>query len=188
MTTDHGETWKKQYVHYGYENLGGLYRIISCGENIFASGNFWGIRFSSDYGVTWRTYNEGIDTTDVSQTFGNIQLNDNYIYYVSSYAFRMRISNCEPVITGIDEPEMEIINTNINPNPASDYIILPHDENGSLPEKSEIYNVLGEKVFEQDFMAGSASRIDVSGFSTGVYYLVYLINSNTKSQRFIISR
>jgi hypothetical protein len=198
-STDLGNSWQFSKYEFSYNDNKyadtAIYEMLGCGKNIYI-GTDKGLFYSTDLGTKWLPLINGSDTSFIyNYNVGYLKKNDNYLFFSTGISgsgnggsYRLKLKDCEPILTGINEPEIEFINQSVYPNPASDYIILPHDETGSLPEKAEIYNMLGEKVFEQDFQYGSESKIDVSGFPTGVYYLVYLNNSNIKSQRFIISR
>lgn len=75
-------------------------------------------------------------------------------------------STCITMFTGIEEEEAPGIR--IFPNPANDMINVQTEIDGI---HLEIYNLTGEKIFETD-SGVEQTRVDVSGFSNGVYLIL----------------
>jgi hypothetical protein len=67
---------------------------------------------------------------------------------------------------GIEEEEAPRVR--IFPNPANDIINVQTEIDGI---HLEIYNLMGEKIFETD-SGVEQTRVDVSGFSDGVYLIL----------------
>ncbi|AUP80822.1 T9SS type A sorting domain-containing protein [Flavivirga eckloniae] len=71
-------------------------------------------------------------------------------------------------------------NFSMSPNPASSFISLKFPQvidSGSL----DIYNVLGEHIFNEKLSLNSSLKIDVSNFNQGLYF----VKINNQTKRFI---
>lgn len=73
-------------------------------------------------------------------------------------------------------------NVSIHPNPAKDYIQLEYQLSGEL--QATLYNSLGDLVFRKPL--SDHQRIDLSGFSNGLYVLV-LSDGHTKIRKRIVN-
>ncbi|MEI7596486.1 MAG: T9SS type A sorting domain-containing protein [Bacteroidota bacterium] len=76
-----------------------------------------------------------------------------------------------------------------NPNPASSEVTieLTHSEK---PVLVRIVNMLGVEVVKRNItLSNGAAKLDVSGLSNGMYYIVvYINNENIEQQRLVISK
>lgn len=115
--------------------------------------------FFAHLGNTYQTYNDTITQTGITD--------------FSSYTFLISVSGdttvvitwCGPVaVPELTENEMRIF-----PNPVHDvlFIVSPQGKNFS----AEIYNVLGEKVYERKLSAEQFQAVDVSALTNGIYFL-----------------
>jgi WD40 repeat protein len=76
-------------------------------------------------------------------------------------------------ITEVESPINSLININISPNPATDYIeiTIPELNNGASPIATvQIFNTLGIEV-GQSSLIDDKNRIDISHLSSGVYFI-----------------
>jgi hypothetical protein len=70
---------------------------------------------------------------------------------------------------GIDDPEIEILQIRIIPNPAEDYFTVALSGKGERLDIS-IFNLQGEEIFKQQFK-GENARIDIRNLTPGVYFV-----------------
>jgi hypothetical protein len=76
------------------------------------------------------------------------------------------------VVTGLDQEQINL-SMGVYPNPATDYVMLQIDDFENHLDAFwtyELWNVEGKLMYRQ-VIAGASTRIVLSGFSTGVYFL-----------------
>lgn len=66
------------------------------------------------------------------------------------------------------------------PNPASEQVILLSNGMPQLQVVVSIYNILGQKVAEDNWLTGAEKVIDTRSFKSGLYYLVISGDNRTK--------
>lgn len=76
----------------------------------------------------------------------------------------------------------------IYPNPARNYVYVASDSKTSYLKKLEFYNCIGERVINVFVPAGQNSfRVNVSGFSGGLYYIKVTINEKMITRKLVIN-
>ena len=108
----------------------------------------------------------------------NISANQSGQYYVSvSYTSSCEVKSNKIMVSILGATmEMPI---NYWPNPASDYITIQLPNENFATYSLKIYSVLGQIVFEKDFLM-SSERIDISQLPTGMYLLH--LNNGSKTE------
>jgi PKD repeat protein len=80
----------------------------------------------------------------------------------------------------------------INPNPASDELILNFNSSVSKPGFLEIYNSTGSKMYTQYYndlrWRDNSQKIDISHFDQGIYFVVLHIDGRSHSRKLVIMR
>jgi hypothetical protein len=91
------------------------------------------------------------------------------------------------VTTTVEEPTSlataESGHFSLYPNPASDFIWIEWKGNDDFPVKIKMFDTLGRIKFETD---EKLDRLDVSGFSSGIYLLKIVAESEISVKRFFI--
>ncbi len=171
LSTDDGELWVKKSNGLQMQSLWG-YALASYQNTIFLGTLGRGFFISSDFGENWILTNAGLG----GNAIGTIAINDNYVYAGTDMgAFRIPVSE---VIVDVPENNAES-HFSIYPNPASDFILI-----SGINDNIKIFDVMGREVWSGKINDGN--RIDVSGFSEGVYYIIS--NKNQVSKNFMILR
>lgn len=83
---------------------------------------------------------------------------------------------------GIEDFE-QVENITLYPNP-SNSILNVHVQNTSSNGTIEVYNILGEKVISQELLS-EATKIDVSGWNSGVYLVKISSENGEETKRFV---
>ena len=91
-----------------------------------------------------------------------------YGYETSNTPFNLSVSvsNC----VSIDEIN-SFSNFSISPNPTKNNLTIELSEQNNLKSSVSIINVLGEKLYQQNFSNQSKLTIDVSDFPSGIYFV-----------------
>ena len=100
-----------------------------------------------------------------------------YVYTGNGTTTQDGVSFWDPTLSN---EEFKIDAFSMSPNPTSSLLILQFSsiiDNGSI----NIYNILGENIFNKQFALKSNIKIDVSNFSQGLY----LIKINNQTKRFV---
>ncbi len=79
----------------------------------------------------------------------------------------------------IEEEEPKV---SIYPNPANNFITIDVDKQAQII----LYNANGEKIFEQEIF--NSTRLDVSSFSSGLYYVQIIQDKGVNLQKLIINK
>ncbi|MFH1050751.1 MAG: T9SS type A sorting domain-containing protein [bacterium] len=171
MSTDNGEFWIPKKNGLELQSLWG-YSLASYQNTIFLGTLGRGFFISSDFGENWILTNVGLG----GNAIGTIATNNTYIYAGTDMgAFRIPVSE---VIVDVNEINTES-HFSIYPNPASDFISI-----SDINDKIQIYDIMGREVWIG--IINDGMRIDVSGFSQGVYYIIS--NKNQVTKNFMILR
>ena len=93
-------------------------------------------------------------------------------YSYSEWKILPRITSDVTVYASIEENELS---AEIYPNPASDFIQINADMNGTI----EIFNINGQLVYNAEF--NNSANINVSEFNSGLYNIVLRSENGTRS-------
>ncbi|MBA3723221.1 MAG: Ig-like domain-containing protein [Parachlamydiaceae bacterium] len=85
------------------------------------------------------------------------------------------LENCIQISTSVKENAIQ--NLSIHPNPADDFVILEGIGNNS---QIELFDILGKKIVSQ-LISANETKIDISGFSQGIYFFKITENHATVS-------
>lgn len=128
--------------------------------------------------VLWN-FGNGSQSTDMNPCY---DYDDFQIFYVKLYAYNDY---------GVDEIEQEVDllsleelskQWKIYPNPAKDFVYI---ESSSEVTQVEVVDLVGKRtVLPADKMV--ANRIDLSGFNTGVYFLLITVGNDVFFERMIL--
>jgi hypothetical protein len=122
-----------------------------------------------DFLTLWLDYSLR-DNLDAFAVFNDSLQNSNRITYEQS---------CNTI--GIAEKSTDPAIT-LFPNPVVDKVNFVVSE-GNIGGLMMIYNVMGEWVYQQQ-ISKSEFQIDMSGFTTGLYWVVYFKNESTYTEKF----
>ena len=96
--------------------------------------------------------------------------------------------------TGINTTDIVYVNTKvfekpstlkIYPNPTADIINIAFNETQDQPFAIEITDVLGKKIFAENYQTTNAVSIDAKNFSKGIYFLTTTIQDQKQIQKII---
>jgi hypothetical protein len=90
--------------------------------------------------------------------------------------------------TGLESPSQNYL-MDIYPNPAKDVVFIDLKSKGGGNVKVELYNIVGKKVEQVNYMVSSSNqqlKFDVSGFEGGVYMMLLEFNGERTTRRLII--
>jgi hypothetical protein len=88
-------------------------------------------------------------------------------------------------ITGIASIQISSNEVKIYPNPATEYCTI--EANGFKIDKVELYNLLGQKLFEGD-VYDSTTKINTSNLVNGTYFVKAYINNTTITKKITINK
>lgn len=69
-------------------------------------------------------------------------------------------------------------NFDIYPNPSAGFFTINQLSDNTIFEKLEIFNVVGEKIYQTELNGLHSTNIDISNNSTGFYYIRFINNNN----------
>jgi PKD repeat protein len=95
-----------------------------------------------------------------------------------------------PITTGIDNPSSGNSDVRIYPNPTRDIINIEFSIFASEAVQVGVYNIMGEKVFSQDFdpTYDNMLQLDLSGKVPGIYLVVVKDGSSVTTKRISLIR
>ena len=141
----------------GIANYGWKYDSLGC------SSSGWNCLGRTGSPITYNITN--IDSCHtvllLINSENNIQVNHTVLINCS-------ISSCNP--TGITETTLNN-SFNLFPNPSKDKLTIYLSEQNNLKSSVSIINVLGAKLYQQNFSNQSKLTIDVSDFPSGIYFV-----------------
>lgn len=87
--------------------------------------------------------------------------------------------------TNISEPAALLDKIHLHPNPSNSIINIRVQANFGLPDSYSINNVLGQKMNQKIILNNEDLVIDVSSFSTGIYFITVTKENQSKTLQFI---
>ncbi len=134
-------------------------------------------------GNSVETFSSGVITgmgQTYSYTFTVVGAND-YLCGVHGPASMSGTITVNEVL-GVDENELNKIN--ISPNPSSSFISLQLPKNMNQGQIS-VYDMLGKKLYSQEFTTEGSHSIDISKWNSGIYFLKVSSGERVQTERFI---
>ncbi|MFA6571061.1 MAG: T9SS type A sorting domain-containing protein, partial [Bacteroidota bacterium] len=159
-SNDLGDSWN--IFGFNYINIYSVLRV----SDIILAGTNHGVMIFKLNGITLNLIENALNDKFIR----SLSFNDKYFFAGTwgSGLFRAKLSDFGIVDVKDEKLSHLITSFLIIPNPATDYVqLIGYNELQSLSQKVEIFSVLGYKVAE----AEPSARIDVSGFSPGIYFL-----------------
>jgi Secretion system C-terminal sorting domain len=89
------------------------------------------------------------------------------------------------ITTGNQENNVHAISINVIPNPSEGKFIVQIANSKYQPSTVEIYNLLGEKVYQSSVIGNQSSVIDISGQPVGIYFLQVNTDKESFKQKII---
>ncbi len=175
-TTDGGTTWQQLTVPYGYYTLTKFYST-TIGYII------------DEYGVMYKTENGGVNWTQIANqnSINSVELVNNYIFTAGTNGKIYRSYTGIPVLNITDlQMEQQI---SVYPNPTFDHLNVKLDESNQL-ESFELFDLNGRVFYPKIIVKTNESiKIDVSDFSTGLYFLkLNFTNNKSSTQKILIKQ
>ena len=104
---------------------------------------------------------------------------------INGYGNNLYIDNIGigKVLLGIDKIKTWGNNISVFPNPANDILNFNFSNIETQNLKLSIYNNVGQKVYEN--ISFQDKQIDISKFNTGLYFVEFQSESNTKMLKFL---
>jgi photosystem II stability/assembly factor-like uncharacterized protein len=168
VSEDEGLTWiQSDYT----EPVSCFYKI---GTTLFAGTNA-GVFVSTDSGYTWESQNDGLSNLN---TFSMASNNEYLFAGTTGYVFRRPLSDLDVLNTRITTYPTEPL---IAPNPGIEAVKIQF-ANDLTGKKLSVINLNGALV-EELFLSGSNITLDISAYSSGVYFIH--VESVPGTQRFV---
>ena len=90
-----------------------------------------------------------------------------------------------PVVSVKNNYKSSAENIKIYPNPSSNYITVSSNEKENSKYSLSIYTIGGQKIYESNYNSSETTGIDVSKFSSGMYFIQINNKDNVKTAKFI---
>jgi photosystem II stability/assembly factor-like uncharacterized protein len=169
VSTDLGLSWKSKKIP-GTE-VSSVNSILIIDSNLIAGTSHpmenLGVIQSSDNGDTW--HDIGLYTLEIN----DLAFNSEYIFAIDNKGKIFRRKLNEIIKTDMQDDKLSPLESNISPNPASDFIIISVGANGRSPLQSDIkiLNIYGQTVFSVGAIHELPLRVDISGLAPGMYFV-----------------
>ncbi|MFC1732917.1 T9SS type A sorting domain-containing protein [candidate division KSB1 bacterium] len=179
-STDFGLTWTvSEYWDFITDIL--INPIDS--QIVYAADSGMGVKMTMNGGVSWTPMNTNLTDSVVYCLAQSIS--DTFTLYAgtSSGLFKYALS------TGIKDPIQGKNNFSIYPNPARHTIEITLKELGTNDITIQINDNKGQKIFSRQFSTKSktiSQKIDVSEFSSGIYFVSIIGKDQIKTRKLII--
>ncbi|MBK8678428.1 MAG: PKD domain-containing protein [Sphingobacteriales bacterium] len=101
---------------------------------------------------------------------------------------RQKTFTIEAVTVGIDNPGANMLNIGVQPNPATDKVIIDANFIGQQNINLSVYDLLGREVYANSSVAANTYKhtLDVAHFAQGVY-MVTITNGNvSRTQKLVV--
>lgn len=193
-STDMGATW---YIQYGLSfdstgypiNVKMFRSITKYNQYLIASVMFESIYISSDNGVSWSSFNDGLIN---DWTFADVEINGSYIWALRNFfgnAYRRPVSE---LLTDIKDKDVKSADFNLYqnyPNPFNPSTILRY----SIPAESKVtikvFDLLGTEIahlVNEEKTAGTYEiRWDASSLPGGTYFYQLKAGSFLQTRKMI---
>ncbi len=118
-------------------------------------------------------------------------LNSNYsvtgvvTYVFDLYKLLPRSINDIIVNTTTTVNESQLLNCQIYPNPASDFVNIDFDDPGKLPSSVEIYTIEGKKIYTNNNINSSTLKIDLTKMLKGAY-IIRVVDNEVYQRKLLI--
>ncbi|MFC2100869.1 T9SS type A sorting domain-containing protein, partial [Bacteroidota bacterium] len=150
---------------------------------VYAADSGMGVKMTVNGGVTWTPMNTNLADSVVYCLAQSIS--DTFTLYAgtSSGLFKYALS------TGIKDLIQEENNFSIYPNPARHTIEITLEKLGTNDITIQINDNKGQKIFSRQFSTKSkkiSQKIDVSEFSSGIYFVSIISKDQINTQKLII--
>jgi len=103
---------------------------------------------------------------------------------------RMDVSNAMVYVNVVSPSGIPDINSansySVYPNPVKDELYIMTNNNQASIERIEIYDLVGEVVFQQTLVAGNKTVFDVHSLPAGIYFIVAIDRENNSVTKKII--
>lgn len=139
--------------------------ILAC-DNMAAAGYRW-------------YYNDNLIPNSnnyqyyANKNYGNyyVTVNDGGECWTPSDLFKAELVN------GVDDPDINSIKVFPNPSSGLFQILLGDNVKGNVSLK--VINILGKTILNKNFTSNTDSSVDISNFTSGIYYLNFEFNGKT---------
>lgn len=162
---DDVENLTGDFIH----SLDEVYSTTACPNA--QNGSFW-VAYSAD-----QTIGLVLDTDS-----GQTTITDNIIYAVK----------VTPDCAGwnVNEAVNPVTSLSVRPNPAQNVLYLDVNASQASEMNATVYNVVGQKVIDQNLSALSTGintrSLDITNLNSGIYILTVSANGYTETQKFIV--
>ncbi len=166
LTQDNGATFNPVSSSMPGNNV--VYALAVDGSNIFA-GSDSGVYVTSNNGGLWTAVNTGL--TDRAVHSLAIYGTDLYAGTATQGVWKRALSQ---MVSGINEVKNNTT-VNVYPNPTSGKVTI--DFSQSATGRIEIYNIVGEKIYESAIQA-EKTEIDLGNQAKGIYFYQVISERN----------
>lgn len=128
-------------------------------------------------------------TSDVDGGDNQVSTSGTNLTLQCGFQDMIQLTSGSCAIIGVEELLKANFNALIYPNPSSDLIHISFEAPYNSKSKIEVYNILGEKVydkvFENNLSKQHLDKISLSAFSSGVYLLNIIVDNNKSSFKIV---
>ena len=171
-----------------YDSLGIAYSL-DCGENyywLWKEGGQVLATVAGGLGEEFVPFNDEWEHKTINLSLLNGESTVNFAFIaINGYGNNLYIDNIGigKVLLGIDKIKTWGNNISVFPNPANDILNFDFSNIETQNLKLSIYNNVGQKVYEN--ISFQDKQIDISKFNTGLYFVEFQSESNTKMLKFL---
>jgi len=166
-----------------------LSKMIVVGNTIYVSSRGNGVYYTADEGKNWKTFNTGLDNTDITAIVND---STGYLYVASIqgiYRTKDKIVSVKEEPNSSNLPEKLILN-NVYPNPFNLTVNISFSNPKLQNVSISIYNILGEEVnliVNREFLPGTYNFTwsGKNNFNTTVNSGVYFVKLKTNNKQLI---
>lgn len=181
VTADAYQTTKNPTNIYGFGiNFDGYHQILSQNGTDLLYGTYYGLQGQDHTGliiprnsgyISFEYINNYPNPTDFITQGNPLITSLNYLNYGG---FIISLFDKTPLSTDIFELE----NVKVYPNPTVNYLIIENLDGFSTKDVIEVYNMLGQKIQQQNNLSETTLEINTENWSSGVY--IVNVHSNGK--------
>ena len=158
ISENNGLNWNALTTPFGYKVL----CSANYGDYMFVGTDGDGVAFTTDYGLTWTLWNEGLENKNMY----SIGIFGNYVWSACCCGFGL-FERLIPEFTGLEQINDDFKVT-VYPNPTNQFLNIEHD---IKIDKIRILNVFGSIIRIVEVEDSPLSRLDMQQITTGIYIL-----------------
>ncbi len=176
---DKGMTWAQVPAINQPTTQGNLLNISRIGNRLYAGVDYYGVYYSENNGLTWKSMVDGFPSGNNTSTFNILQNNGRLFAMTTSGFFQRSAAGGDPFTLGLNDfPNVSVEEVFVvYPNPGSGSVTL----SSQIASHFKLMDQAGRTVLEKD--VEGQMKVNISQLHPGVYF--YNFNNN-KTRKFIV--